>query len=370
MKIGILTLPLHTNYGGILQAYALQTVLERMGHDVEVIDKRWKPIPWNCVHKCLFFAKKCIKSLLRRNTYLDYRHPSVYSIVSQNTQTFIDKHIHKHFYPQWSDIDENQYDAIVVGGDQIWRPQYIPFLMDSTTSDVYLKFAKNWSIKRISYAPSFGSSIWEYDEHSTQECGSLLNLFDAVSVRERNAVGLIQTNFNQKACQVLDPTLLLSREDYEELCKDAPNSKGQLLIYILDRDNSIEQLILSVSKTLNKIPYTVNSKVEDATAPLKERIQPSVEQWLKGFMDAEAVITDSFHACIFAMIFNKPFIVIGNKKRGIGRLESLLSEFGQEKRLILDSNNKFDISVLKLVPNVNLSQMKETSLEFLKKGLA
>ena len=80
--------------------------------------------------------------------------------------------------------------------------------------------------------------------------------------------------------------------------------------------------------------FRINSKVEDKTAPIAERIQPPVEQWLRGFHDAEFVVTDSFHACVFSILFHKPFFVVGNKKRGLSRFTSLLGLFRLENRLI------------------------------------
>lgn len=82
-----------------------------------------------------------------------------------------------------------------------------------------------------------------------------------------------------------------------------------------------------------KLFYT-SSKVDNPNAPLNERIQQPIEQWLRGFMDANFIVTDSFHACVFSIIFNKDFAVIGNKSRGLSRFLSLLKMYGLEKRLI------------------------------------
>lgn len=86
--------------------------------------------------------------------------------------------------------------------------------------------------------------------------------------------------------------------------------------------------------------------MEDWSAPLAERIQPPVEQWLRGFMDAELVVTDSFHACVFSILFHKPFVVVGNKERGLARVKSLLKMFGLEERWNSDIPT---ISFLKLL---------------------
>ena len=94
-------------------------------------------------------------------------------------------------------------------------------------------------------------------------------------------------------------------------------------------------------KSLSLTPFRVNSKANGLHASIRERIQPPVEAWLRGFYDAEFVVTDSFHACVFSIIFGKPFIVIGNKDRGMARFESLLKMFGLENRMIYD-----DLSVI------------------------
>ena len=81
-------------------------------------------------------------------------------------------------------------------------------------------------------------------------------------------------------------------------------------------------------------------------APLAERVQPPVEQWLRGFYDAEFVVTDSFHACVFSILFHKPFIVVGNARRGMSRFKSLLSIFALGDRLVMDVTQFFHCSVI------------------------
>ena len=329
MRIGILTLPLHTNYGGILQAYALQTVLERMGHEIVVIDTpNVKPMP-----SPFTLGKRLVKRLLgyRVGVFSEWKHNRVYPIISQHTQPFVDKYIHRKELNSPEELQEGDFDAIVVGSDQIWRPKYY-----GKIENAYLAFAKDWNIKRIAYAASFGTDDWEYTPEQTKMCGKLLKLFDAVSVREASGVGLCKEHFGVEAQHVLDPTMLLDKEDYIRLIKAAgtPKSKGTLLNYILDETPEKLSLIENVAKEKNLIPFRVNSRVEDRTAPLEERIQPPVEQWIRGFYDAEFVVTDSFHACVFSILFGKPFVVVGNKERGMARFKSLLKMFGLEDRLV------------------------------------
>ncbi len=117
-------------------------------------------------------------------------------------------------------------------------------------------------------------------------------------------------------------------------------------------------------------PFRVNSRVEDINAPLAERVQPPVEQWLRGFIDSRFVITDSFHACVFSIIFNKPFIAVTNRGRGVSRFRSLLSMFGLESRL-LDEEASPDVQALVSggiqwdEVNGRLSRYRDMSMDFL-----
>ena len=182
MKIGILTLPLHTNYGGILQAYALQTVLERMGHEVEIITFPRVQAKLLTSNKFKVYIKRFIKRFfLRKNIYV-FQEKEInrkFPIVSKNTQAFIDKYIKVRKYSRPSDIQEKDFDSIVVGSDQIWRAIYLNKYAFGIRN-AYLDFAKNWNITRISYAASFGTSFWEYSKEETEDCKRLIQIFDSL----------------------------------------------------------------------------------------------------------------------------------------------------------------------------------------------
>lgn len=333
MRIGILTLPLHSNYGGILQAYALQTILERTGCDVSLIEVPTYPIHLPLWKAPLVYGKRILKNISGHPFPIFYEQKvnREAPIVRQYTDKFIDKYIKRRIVKNYTNIHENDYDAIVVGSDQIWRPKYFPNI-----EIAYLNFTKGWNIKRIAYAASFGTDEWEYNKRQTRICGRLLQSFDAVSVREESGINLCHNYFHVQAKHVLDPTMLLEPEDYIRIFEKAsvPKSPGTLLNYILDETPEKMAFINEIAGEKGLIPFRVNSKVEDVKASLEECIQPPVEQWLRGFYDAEFVVTDSFHACVFSILFNKPFIVIGNAERGIARFTSLLKVFNLENRLI------------------------------------
>lgn len=335
MRIGILTLPLNTNYGGILQAYALQTILERMGHKVHIIEKEKQSLSISIYKMPFTYGKRIAKNLMGKKAPIFYeqKYNREQPIIRQYTDQFIEKYIHVTKYKNFSDIKESEYDTIVVGSDQIWRPKY--FRVDKI-ENTFLKFAENWKIKRIAYAASFGTDKWEYTKKQTSICGELLKKFDAVAVREESGVQLCKEHFRVVAQHVLDPTMLLEKEDYIKLfeANNTPKSQGNLLCYFLDESDEKKELIKRVAEEKGLTPFNVKSKSDDINSPISDRMQPPIEQWLRGFFDAEFVVTDSFHACVFSILFNKPFIVYGNKKRGLSRFESLLNIFGLKNLMI------------------------------------
>lgn len=373
MRIGILTLPLHTNYGGILQAYALQTVLERMGHEVVVFDKIL-PEPSLPLWKCPFvYSKRLVNKLLGRKdniVFLEQYVSKIKPIIQQNTNKFIKIYIHRVSFKTFAKIpDADTFNAIIVGSDQVWRPIYFG---EDHIDDAFLAFARGWNIKRIVYAASFGVDKWEYSPVQTETCKSLLHNFDAISVREESGVKLCREFFECKAQLVLDPTMLLDKSDYVKIIKtsNVPKSKGNLLVYILDETPDKTALIKNIADKYNLKPFRVGSNTEKIHAPLNERIQPPVEEWLRGFYDAEFVITDSFHACVFAILFEKQFVVIGNKKRGMSRFISLLSLFGLENRLIAENSNVSAVDYIDFTLLRNrLAELKEKAMSFLYKSL-
>lgn len=339
MRIGILTLPLHTNYGGILQAYALQTVLERMGHKVNVIGAPVivKHLPlWR---KILSVSKRlCQRYLLGRKDILIDREKEEYKraiTTRKYTTQFVDKYIHTRKVYRLQEIQQNDYDAIIVGSDQIWRTDYNQQWEQQNADDIYLGFTKDWCLKRIAYAASFGKDKVELKGKELKLCKEAISKFNAISVREENGVNLCREIFGVKATVMPDPTLLLSYDDYKKLIPDISNTSKPnfLLSYILDdnveksslRDKIANEKGLMI-KITNKSDYIDNNGEYPP--------QPPVEAWLKAFAECKYVITDSFHACVFSIIFHKQFTVIANKERGVSRFQTLLKMFGLTDRMV------------------------------------
>lgn len=379
MKIGILTLPLHTNYGGILQAYALQTTLERLGHEVHVITLNYSAQTFPLHKVCYIFTRRVIGSVIRRRRYAYYNinkeskyYSEIYEAKASLINRFICRYIHRHLYRVLSkDVHQSDFNGYVVGSDQIWRLRYIQGCFN--TYDAFLDFAKNWNVRRIAYAASFGIDKWEFDEESTDRIQFLLRLFAAISVREKSGVELCNQYLDINAKHVLDPTLLLEKEQYEYIIQQSdipiPKQSNILTHYVLDQNEDLTLLIKKVAVEKRLTPFSLdlcNSSSKQST-PL-----PSIEQWLAAFRDASFVITDSFHACVFSIIFRKPFIVIGNKSRGYSRFISLLQTFGLEGNLITSVDDYNPTKSYEVSDTVydKLFELKKDSIQFLKTHLS
>lgn len=346
MKIGILTLTLHTNYGGILQAYALQTVLERMGHEVEVFNRpfipqktKWRDIP-----------KRIIKKILGRDVVIfrERRYNREAPILNSAIWEFRKKYIHERIINSLHEIKETDYECIVVGSDQVWRPKYFKEQWHTGIEDAYLAFTKGWKIKRIAYAVSFGVDTWEYTQNETTRCRECIKMFDAISVREDSGISLLKQNLGVDAIQVLDPTLLLNKEDYVLLFEKAQTSisEGNLLVYILDYNKEKSIFVDKIANDYSLKPFMVNKSLVKQNTSIEVRILPPVESWLRGFFDAEMTITDSFHACVFSLIFNKKYIVVKNMSRGNSRIDNLLSICKKQGYHVRNSNiNNFSFYI-------------------------
>lgn len=381
-KIGILTQPLKQNYGGLLQAYVLQTVLKRMGYTPIIIDRHKVSPKWRRL-------ASHIKTLLlkgvgrgRSFTYWPSQHEE--SLMAHHTDYFINKYIQpksKRLYTNKELLDyvaQQKMDAFVVGSDQVWRPRYSPHL-----PTYFLDFLEdNKEVKKIAYAASFGVDAWEFSKSETRMAKRLAPLFDAISVREDSGVSLCKEYLKVDAQHVLDPTLLLAKEDYIALfeAEKEPRSEGDLFTYILDATAEKSEMIAQIANELSLTPFAVQAKTNQRSRKnykhhIDDLIVPPVTKWLRAFYDAKFVVTDSFHGCVFSILFNKPFIAIGNHDRGLARFNSLLSSFGLANRLFFGDSTCSDMKqVVKSKidwdsVNSNLTNKKEYSLSFIKENM-
>lgn len=334
MKTAVITLPLHTNYGGILQAYALKCVLEGMGHEAVVVDRKDKmPLPvW---YKAPFvYVSRALKKMLKPGAGVEvlreFNYRKTLPLRAVNTQRFINQYIAPLVVSSYKDIRQGEYDAFVVGSDQVWRPRYF-----GNIEDAFLAFAKDWKVKRVAYAASFGTEEQEYKYEELQACSGLLEMFDAVSVREDAGVRICEEWFGYEGAEhVLDPVMLLDTEVYRTLAQKAENHscRGKVMTYMLDPSREKDCVVDFVARITGK--DVEKFFVDDSSRPLAERVAPPVEQWLASFCDADFVVTDSFHGCVLSVMLHKPFVAVGNSLRGMSRMNSLLKVLGLDGRLV------------------------------------
>ena len=189
-------------------------------------------------------------------------------------------------------------------------------------------------------------------------------MFDFVGVREKSGLVLCEKYLDyNKAQLVLDPTLLLEKQDYEMLLdKVQGNNDKYLLSYILNKTPISDAIINKVAKS-NHMSIKSVAHGRD--------MYPSIEDWLSGFMNASFVVCDSFHAVAFSIIFNKDFLVLGNKGRGLSRFYSILSIFNLEDRLIVDADKIVSYKRIDW-ETVNSTRriLKEKSIKMLKQSLS
>ena len=368
MKIGLLTVPFNNNYGGLLQAYALKTVLERKGHEIIIINRQRNPIKG--------FKHRVYRLLVRLHLIEDFLANNI-SRISENTNRFKTKYLSPITAPFYSSTEMKSclrlgIDFYVVGSDQVWRYKYAGDSID----DFFFGFVDAGdNVPRISYAASFGIDQMDYPEDKKNRVASLLRNFRAISVREESGKRLLSEYLGVSSSRVrvvLDPTLLLGQEDYLKLFNDYPRrTRHFLFTYILDQEMTFSDFVDSFTER-NQLDW-IDIKAQTKRLNKGEIIEP-VETWLSSIYYSDYVLTDSFHGTVFSIIFHKQFVVLANPRRGVARLRSLLSSLGLQDRLI--QNDRSDISVVLTSPidwievERRLSGFREDSLLFLSDALA
>lgn len=429
MRIAIITLQLHTNYGGVLQAYALQKTLEGMGHSVSILQNKEilpKPRGFRLLRKLVTRPfRKYVLGHKDVEVFRERRINREFPIVGKEFVRFFNNYLNIRYISSFKEIRPSDYDAFIVGSDQVWRPKYNPQMMhsflDFTLSRWRNRYGrswtmKDWNVRRIAYAISFGTDEWEFSRRQWAAAEKLITHFDALSTRELGGAATLAAYFDSYSWTVLDPTMLLTTDDYRRLIgangkqNDSCNEEGRLprvFEYILDRSLETESTLAKIQKrygllTLPEVgeydsyydrdegivvdvepycsrPVTVNTFLTEnprGKGDISKRIQPSVESWLEGIINSDVIITDSFHACVFAILFHKRFVVIGNGERGVPRLRWLLKQFLFEERLVSkDCENEEIDNLLRIridwecVDNA-LSFNKKYSLRFLTRALS
>lgn len=318
MKIAILTQPVYSNYGGILQNYALQTVLESQGHSVTTLNSPVKPGVYESqVRRVLSTCRRTFRKLCGDPSII-WADPQLQAQKeydgAAHQKAFIEKYLNivDIEYPIMKEnLPDERYDAFIVGSDQVWRPRY-----NCNLGNMFLDFTEGMNVKRIAYGASFGTDQWEIEEAQTKEYARLAQQFDAISVRESSGVSLCKEHLGVDTTHVLDPTMLLDADDYRSLCPgNLHPDREYIAIFCLDLTKEKLAIINRIGIERNLPIYFIGRFTKNG--------YPSIENWLEGIAHASYVITDSFHGAAFSIIFEKQFLTLSNPARGDERFRSL-----------------------------------------------
>lgn len=353
MKIALLNLPFDNNYGGNLQRYALVKVLQNMGHDVTYLFLKSNLKNPSIFKQITFTFKYILRFVLRRKTWNWKSVVLPKNIYEENCKAiypFLDKYIPhtKEIY----DIEElkefTEYDVFIVGSDQVWRKN----IAQKYLHTMFFDFLPLESVK-LAYSVSLGSDTNELSDAEINILREFYKQFVAVSVREYGALSLFEQYgwTTPKAIQTIDPTLLLTANDYNDLINSSYTKPwdGDMCCYILDMTIEKDAIIRKLSLEKGYKPYRLSLKNKG-----------SIEQWLRAFADAKYVVTDSYHGLVFSIIFNKPFYLIKNEFRGNARFDSLINSLDIQ---LSQSNQDWN------VVNKKKQQFVKLSLDFLSKYL-
>ncbi len=315
------------NYGAQLQAFALAEAVRTLGYDVEYINRR--PDTYACKSNSLrdLIRKAELQTHLAgfvqfEENYLQPQTPPIYN----NTE--------------YNKYDYSKYKAVIVGSDQIWRDS---FFFSSFEYSPYLYFIKDESVRKISYAASFGKNTCVHPEERRKEISKLLKLFSNISVREESGIEILHNIYGVKGKWVADPTLLHTAALYRQKfsLSPVPGLCNTLSTYILGTDTKCVKKCKQIANTLecdcfNIYKPTLFDKIRNHKylylLPDFKRI-PSVLDWLNTIMSSKFILTDSFHGMAFCILFKKQFVVLNRIDGGTERYISLLNLLGIPERL-------------------------------------
>lgn len=362
------------NYGSALQAYALQAIISVFA-DCEII-------PYKSRHPG-YGLKDIVNPVLRKDLmwkiyerfFLSFR-SDVYSHLEQirreSMLDFFDRKLNIAKVDNFSEIPEyvnREYNAVVCGSDQIWNPTrydkhfFLDFVIDE--------------IPKIAYAPSFGVSKIA-DKTISNEVSKLLLRFDFLSVREKAGQRIISELIQKEIPACLDPTLLQSERFWNRLADESRIvlPENYAYCYLLGRNKRHYNTSKVISNTLGlkllQQPYHISDYMNECSF-----VPPSgPADFLNAIRKSEFVCTDSFHGAIFAILFEKPFVVFkrfnnANNSSQNSRIETLLQVVGLEKRLELgaSSSEKELMDIRYERCRERLEIVRNESIDYLKNAL-
>lgn len=367
MKIGLVTIYTVPNYGSVLQAYATQVVLEKLGHDCRIIDYEY-PNEWHYQQGAppqSWIRKMIVKLGLKKH------HRKSNKLCSFRSKYF---HYTKH-YKSLDELEKEKwrdFDAFVVGSDQVWNPRFL-----KGDKVFLLSFAPSGK-PRFSIASSFSTD--ELPQKYLDKYKKELSKFAALSVRESEGVKVInnQLGIIKEVAVCLDPTLLLDKEDWFNLVprsgfkKKRPFILLYLLTYAFDPSQYAYNITNQLAKQMNITDVVVlagnPSEMNNSYLKIHDVTDSSISEFIDYFQYADAVVTSSFHGTAFALNFGRPLLSVVQSNSGDSRQENLLMRIGAETSIVKIGK---EYSVLTAEYDVdkilrNLSVLRNENIDWIK----
>ena len=337
MKIDIVTLHRAQNYGSVLQAFALQKQIEKLGHQAYILDY----YPERYTNKGLLKRLKNKSSRFNNPLVLLIAKLLIYpSYLKKGIQLNKLMHYLNLEKPSFATNEEGMgrftdADAYCAGSDQIWNSHW----NEGVEKALFLDFVPKGKLC-LSYAASIGLSNIPANE--IDETKLLLDKFEFLSLREDKGVELVRELGRTDAVQCLDPTLLMSKEEWSLYADDSYKGKEYVLTYNLHHDPEIDKCAKAIASKYHLQIRNISYNWHDIVRHGHLDWCPTVEGFLGLIKNAKYVVADSFHATAFSIIFEKPFVVI-TPEVASSRLSSLL------KMLELDDYNINKFTSLKVI---------------------
>lgn len=371
MRIGIITFHNVINYGAALQALATQTVLTNIGHEASIIN--YTPDHICCIYKPFSLAKyrlhaKNSLSVLARSIASDLRHFRRINKKRARFNAFFKKYYNLDFTQKktLATLEKAlpQYDACITGSDQVWNPD----ITGGFDPAYFLRFGDEKMI-RLSYAASIGRD--NYTEKEYEELSSLVRGLDAVSVREESAEKLLRDKIGLDSETVLDPTLILTANEWIDLVGDE-DTVGQpyIFVYTLYPNAELDKYVEHLSREKNLPVVTINPR-SSYYNELTPRSYADPADFVRLIRGASYVVTNSFHGTAFSVNFSKNVTTFKGGARN-SRITDLLSKLGLGDRAVSTYEEALRNSTdIEAYPEAQkrLSEAREHSISFINKAL-
>lgn len=328
MRIDIITLHRAENYGSVLQTLALQVKLEELGHDVHVLDY----YPERFTNKGLLRRLRNKSDKLKNPIFLLAAKTLIYPSYLRKNHVFgnfIDKYIRLKGPAFQTNEDAAQKlsfdaDAYCTGSDQVWNSHW----NEGIEKALFLDFVPKGKLV-FSYASSIGLSVLPQEE--IEETKRLLERYECISVREDSGVKIVKELGRDDVVQCLDPTLLLSKEEWNRYVDKHGKQVDYILTYNLHHDKRIDRYAEELSRKYHLPIWNISYNWHDVVRKGHLCWCPSVERFLWLIKNARYVIADSFHATVFSIIFERPFVTI-TPDVASSRISSILHALNLDER--------------------------------------